>query len=194
MSPSAAVALVVIDVQVGFDDEAFWGPRSNPAFESNLTKLLDAFRASSLSPKPFIVHVAHHSLFPDSPLASGPGAAFQDIAQPHDGEPVVIKNVNSAFIGTNLEALLRDRKIQKLYLCGLTTGHCVSTSVRMAANLRVCQGAWGKGEVVLVHDATAAHAAGGFDAETIHKVNVATLDGEFCRAATTEEVVKEVSS
>ena len=35
-------ALVVVDVQVGFDDPA-WGPRNNPACDANIGSLVDAF-------------------------------------------------------------------------------------------------------------------------------------------------------
>jgi isochorismate hydrolase len=45
------------------------------------------------------------------------------------------KHVNSAFIGTGLEAYLQTQGIRDLVLVGLTTDHCVSTSARMAANL-----------------------------------------------------------
>ena len=33
-------ALLVIDVQKGFDDPAFWGPRNNPDCEANIAALL----------------------------------------------------------------------------------------------------------------------------------------------------------
>jgi len=51
----------------------------------------------------------------------------------------------------------------------------------------------GNGEIVLVKDAAAAHAAGEFDAETIHSVNVATLNDEFCTTVTTEEAISQLS-
>lgn len=37
-------ALLVIDLQRGFDDTAHWGPRDNPACEANVRVLVDAFR------------------------------------------------------------------------------------------------------------------------------------------------------
>lgn len=69
---------------------------------------------------------------------------FLPYAQPLEGEAVVTKGVNSGFIGTELEAMIRQRGIRTLVIGGITTDQCVSTTTRMAANLGVCDGGWGK--------------------------------------------------
>jgi hypothetical protein len=39
-------ALIVVDVQRGFDDAGFWGPRNNTACEENASALIAARRAN----------------------------------------------------------------------------------------------------------------------------------------------------
>ena len=60
---------------------------------------------------------------------------FKHEAKPLPGETECSKTVNSAFIGTGLEAYRHERAIDSLVVVGLTTDHCVSTSVRTAGNL-----------------------------------------------------------
>jgi len=56
-------ALVVVDVQQGFDDP-WWGPRNNVACDDNIAVLAGEW-ASRGRP---VVHVRHDSAEPDSPL------------------------------------------------------------------------------------------------------------------------------
>ena len=189
----SATAFLLVDVQQGFEDTKYWGlDRSNAACEGNIEQLLKHFR--SLTPPPLIIHVQHHSLNETSPLhASSPGNAFKHCATPLDSELIITKNQNSAFIGTKLESVLRQHKIRKLFVCGLTTDQCVSTTVRMAANLCVCDWNGAKGDVIMVGDATAAWGYQNIPAQTIHKVHEATLKEEFCRVISAEGALKETN-
>ncbi|KAL4861503.1 hypothetical protein BDV12DRAFT_180217 [Aspergillus spectabilis] len=225
LSFTSPTALLLIDNQKGFavdpNTPSHWGTqRSNPSLEKNISQLITAFRAAKAKTPTQsleIVHVFHSSTLPDSPLhpSANNGINIQplDFATPaSDGsESVFWKNVNSAFIGTGLDIYLRSRKIRQLIVAGITTDHCVSTSVRMAANLNVVDrfpdgmpvlGANGtlerpvavdKGRIVLVGDATATWAKGGFDAETVHAVTLASLDGEFADVLETDEVLKALN-
>jgi nicotinamidase-related amidase len=166
-------ALIVIDVQKGLAEPSL-GKRNNPGAEANMARLLAAWRQRHWP----VIHVRHCSLEADSPLRPElPGNAYKDEVAPLAGEKEFTKTVNSAFIGTGLEQYLRDNGILKLVIVGLTTDHCVSASTRMASDLGF--------DVILVTDATAAFERRGYDgvhysAEQVHRVNLVSLDGEFC--------------
>lgn len=180
---SDSTALLVIDVQKGFD-EPYWGERNNPDAEDNIARLLKAWRAAG---RP-VFHIKHNSRSPRSPLhPSNPGNGFKDIAQPRAGEPTFGKDVNSAFIGTDLEANLREAEVREIVVVGLTTPHCISTSVRMAANLGFA--------TRVVSDATAAHAGRGpdgeaVDARTMHYHALAALNEEFAEIVSADDLLE----
>jgi len=177
-------ALIVVDVQIGFDDPK-WGKRNNPSAEKNIAELIKLWRET----KRPVIHVQHMSDEPDSPLRpDSPGNAFKLEAQPAAGERIEHKTVNSSFIGTQLEEHLRASNIGCLVVVGLTTDHCVSTTTRMARNLGF--------EAYLVSDATATFNRAGFDgrsfsADEIHATALASLHNEFATVADTQTIVAE---
>ncbi|KAI8813137.1 putative isochorismatase family hydrolase [Cladochytrium replicatum] len=193
--------LLVVDVQEGLNHPTYYGSsRSNPSFDSNLNKLLAAFRAAAAAnPSAFtVIHVHHHSRWPESPLHlinSPAGVGAMACSKPDGDELVLTKDVNSAFIGTPLESVLKERGVTRLVIVGLTMEHCVTTTTRMAKNLGVTDrvdSASGKkveGEVILVEDAVAAFGAGKFDAQTIHDVHIESIRNEFANIMSTEGVV-----
>ena len=175
-----APTLLLIDVQRAFDDPS-WPARNNPGAEQRIADLLAAWRERGAP----VVHVRHESARPEGLFRRGtPAFEFKREAEPLPGEPVVDKQVNSAFIATDLEQRLRDAGASTVVVAGLTTDHCCSTTARMAANLGF--------ETWFVADATATHARGEFDAETMHRTALASLDGEFCEVIDAAEAIRRL--
>ena len=175
--------LILIDVQKGFDDPS-WGPRNNPEADQNIEKLLTTFRKHKLP----VIHIQHMSTEPHSTLRPNqPGNEFKDYARPFPDEIIIQKTVNSAFIGTNLEAHLKAFSLTTLVIAGITTNHCVSTTTRMAGNLGF--------NVFVSSDAT--HA---FDFKSVegkllpaalmHEVGLAELNYEFANVLATTAILR----
>lgn len=180
--PDRAV-LLPIDMQQAFDGPG-WPRRWNADADANGRALLAAWRAAG---RP-IIHVRHDSVQPGSSLASGSaGNAFRPGFEPHAGEPLVTKSVNSAFIGTDLDLRLKRIGAKHVVTFGISTDMCVSTTVRTGANM-----GW---DMILVPDASDC-----FDlpdgngniipAAEVQRAHVATLAFEFCRTMNTRDLVK----
>lgn len=182
-----STALVVVDVQQAFDDPA-WGVRNNHAAEGNIADLLAFWRRNS-GP---IVHVRHVNEAPTGRFyQDSAGFLPKPEAQELEGELVVTKTVNSAFIGTDLERHLREGRILDVVLVGLTTDHCVSTTARMAANLGF--------NTTVISDATATFGRIGpggrfWLADEIHDSALASLFEEFAAISSTRELKTRFSN
>ncbi len=165
-------ALLVVDMQSGFDDPA-WGPRNNPGAEAIVAALIAAWRAANAP----VIHVHHDSQGVAGRFRPGaPGNAVKPEARPLANERVFRKTVNSAFIGTRLEDELRAMDVRALAVVGLTTNHCISTTVRMAGNLGF--------ESFVASDATATFDRIGLNgkirlAEDVHTAALSDLHSEF---------------
>ncbi len=174
-----APTLIVIDVQRAFDDPS-WGERNNPDAERNVARAIETWRERGAP----VIHVRHES---EGLFAPGSDSAgFKPEAEPRGEEPVLTKNVNSAFIGTDLEQRLRADGVETVAIVGLTTDHCVSTTVRMAGNLGF--------ETWLLEDATATFERSTPDgeripAETMHRTALASLHEEFADVVETDEAI-----
>ena len=180
---SAYAALIPIDVQQGLLDPS-WGTRNNPTAEENIARLVDAWRRTG---RP--IHHVHHA----SSSAAGtfyrstPGYEPKLEALPAPGEPIHVKQVNSGFIGTNLEQSLRDEGVGTVVFVGFTTPRCVSTTARMASNLGFT--------TYVVEDATAAFERAGLDgrmrsASNVHLSALSDLPGEFATVARTKRFLE----
>jgi len=174
--------LLPIDMQQAFDCPP-WPRRWNVDVDTNGLQLLAAWRAAG---RP-IIHVRHDSVQPGSTLAPGlPGNDFRPGFGPRGDEALITKNVNSAFIGTDLDQRLKKLGAKHVVAFGISTDMCVSTTVRMGANL-----GW---DMILVPDACDcfdlpnADGNGWISADEVQKAHVATLAFEFCRVVSTNDL------
>ncbi len=180
-------ALVIIDLQAAIDHPKWLvhGGRNNPEAESNIARLLAAWRRSGAP----IYHVRHDSRFADSPYRPGqPGHEFKPEAAPLAGETIVAKRTNSAFIGTGFEEILRAAGVQTLVLAGVITNNSVEATARMAGNLGF--------ETYLVEDACFTFARPDWtgvirSAEEVHAMSLANLDGEYCSVVSAADAIAQ---
>ncbi len=187
MRLSDKAVLVVIDAQRAFEAwEARGRHRNKPRAVERIATLLEAFRAVH---RP-IIHIRHANRAEGSDFHPD-GALFAPIemAREQPGEAVIVKAVNSAFIGTDLEQRLRDAGIKQVLICGATTNHCVETTTRMAGNLGF--------DAVLVEDACWTFDRVGPDgtphrAEDIHAMSLSNLNEEFAEIVESAVVVAAV--
>jgi len=178
------IALIIIDVQKAFQ-LPYWGERNNLFAEENMKSLLEEWRRR----KRPVFHIQHvnkenvQSMF----YQQAETVNFKEEVKPLRDEIIIQKSVNSAFIGTNLEEQLREKKCNTVVIVGLTTNHCVETTTRMAGNLGFT--------TYLVSDATATFNRKGLDgaeysAEDIHNMTLVNLHDEFAKIVTTEDILK----
>jgi nicotinamidase-related amidase len=152
-------ALIIIDMQRDFLEPGGFGETLGndvsllQAAVAPLRKVLDAARSAKM----LIIHTreGHRPDLSDAPRhkvergepslrigAPGPMGRILVCGEPgHDiipelypagGEPVIDKPGKGAFYQTDLELMLKNREIDTLFVCGVTTEVCVNTTVREA--------------------------------------------------------------
>ena len=174
-------ALIVVDVQKGFDDPV-WGPRNNPASEANIAALIEAWRARAADR-------LRAARLDEAGSPFTPGQAGNDFQDILTGEPdlLVTKSVNSAFHGEpDLAEWLRGEGIEHVVICGIQTNMCCETTARVAANLDF--------DMTFVLDATHTYDlpdrnGGTITADELARVTASNLDPEFGRVVDTREAV-----
>ena len=153
-------ALLMIDLQ----EEYFLpgGPNELPAGPPALERAAGLLRRAREAGA-HVIHVRHLS---DHPLdeefqAGSPRAEIRPEVAPLDDEPVVDKRMPSAFMGTQLEAILRERGCETVIIAGFMTQMCCTATAHEAI---------GRGmRTVFASDATAAQAYGPQPHEAVHE-------------------------
>ncbi len=185
-------ALLLIDVQLGVDVLSHWGGpkgrRNNPDAESKMLLLLNAWREAKLQ----VAFTRHNSREKASPLKFAlPTGTQKPGFEPRMNDFVIEKDVNSGFIGTDLEIQLRRANISRLVIAGFFTNFCVETTTRMAGNLGF--------DTYLVDDCCSTCNRIDLDGidrdpELVHAMTVANLHGEFCTAIQATDALKLIAS
>ncbi|MFF7576030.1 cysteine hydrolase family protein [Streptomyces sp. NPDC008061] len=134
-------ALLVMDVQQAITERV-----PDPGFTPRLARAVAAARTVGL-PVVYVVlgfrpgHPEAKSspsfgALPDGTFVEGdPGAAIHPDVAPRPGESIVTKKRVSAFVGSDLDLVLRGGAIDHLVLTGLATSGVVLSTLRQAADL-----------------------------------------------------------
>ena len=179
--------LIVIDMQQAVD-LAYWGKRCNPGAEEVVASLLAAWRTRRLP----LIHIRHDSVEPNSGYRPDrPSHAFKPEATPLPGEHVITKSTNSAFIGTELERVLRDAKAGPVVFTGVSTSNSVEATVRMAGNLGFK--AWIVADGCFTFDKTLLDGRV-IPAADVHALSLANLSDEYARVVMSAELLQAVNA
>ncbi|MCW8988035.1 MAG: cysteine hydrolase [Gammaproteobacteria bacterium] len=153
----------------------------------NVRRLQDRFRDQKLE----VIHTRIVSMTQDgrdrSPghkrlhLHAAPGSKesefLPEVAPKYD-ELIINKTASGVFNATNIEYILRNMGITGLFICGVYTNECVSTTVRDACD----RGFY----TTMINDACASVTP------ELHNATIETIRDRYARVMTTEEAVKEI--
>lgn len=128
--PIEQSALLVIDAQDSFKVGPRWARRNNPAFEKNVSALIEAYRVAHL-PVVFFLHTDSDEAF----ARDSPSFKLMDFLKPRSDEPVMVKNTRNCFTSTTLQPYLIEKGVRRLSITGIQMEQCCETTARIAADL-----------------------------------------------------------
>jgi len=128
--PISRSALLVIDAQDSFKATPRWERRNNHAFEANVGRLVDGYRAARL-PVLFFLHSDADEHF----QTTSPHYRLMDFLTALPGEPILHKTTRNCFTSTDLEARLKALGVTRLAVTGIQMEQCCETTARVAADL-----------------------------------------------------------
>lgn len=198
-------ALLVIDIQyldaapgfgvfanaeksgVPLEAQEYYFKRLDHVVLPNVRRLQDNFRDHGLE----VIHTRIMSMTQDgrerSPghkrlnLHAPPGSKESEFlieVAPKGDEIVINKTASGVFNATNIEYILRNMGITGLFICGVYTNECVSTTVRDACDLGFY--------TTMINDACATVTP------DLHNATIETVRDRYARVMTTDEAVKEI--
>ena len=180
--PFAAPPLVILDVQDAID-RPVWDGKSNPDYLSAIQCLLAEWRQNGWP----VLHVKHDEATPTSSYHThGPWNGIKREVALVAGEPVITKQQNCAFIGTELDQVLKGLKADRLVLTGVVIHNSMDATIRAGKALGYT--------IILPADATTAVPVTGpdgsrWDAATVRDLTLAILGSEYAEVTTSKEVL-----
>jgi nicotinamidase-related amidase len=181
-----SIPLIILDVQDAID-RPNWDGKSNPGYLAVIQRLLEHWRSKHWP----VLHVKHDEENPASSYYShGPWNGIKQEVAPIEGETVVVKRQNCAFIGTELDAVLKGMQAKQLVLTGVVIHNSMDATVRAGKALGY--------STILPADATTAVPVLGangksWDAKTVHDLTLAILDGEYAEVMSSESVIAQLT-
>ncbi|MEP3603253.1 MAG: isochorismatase family protein [Stappiaceae bacterium] len=178
-----AVPLVILDVQDAID-QPVWEGKNNPDYLATIQRLLAHWRNMGWP----VVHVKHDEATPTSSYHThGPWNGIKSEVAPIAGETVINKTQNCAFIGTELDAVLKGLEAEHLVLTGVVIHNSMDATVRAGKALGY--------SIVLPSDATTAVPVAGsdgttWDAATVSNLTLAILGSDYAEITTSLEIVE----
>ena len=178
------VPLVILDVQDAID-RPNWAGKNNPGYLKVIQRLLGHWRSNGWP----VLHVKHDELATTSSYyVHGPWNGIKKEVAPANGETVITKQENCAFIGTQLDAILKGMKVKRLVLTGVVIHNSMDATARAGKALGY--------SIILPSDATTAVPIVGangkaWDAATVHDLTLTILGAEYAQVMTSDEVVAQ---
>ena len=124
---SDKAALLLIDIQKGLDEVAFYGiGRNNPRAEKQAAALLARWRILGLP----IFHIQHDAGIGSPYDLTASNGQIADLVAPADTEPVIVKRFPDSFSSTDLDDQLKAAGCKNLILAGFMSHMCVSSTAR----------------------------------------------------------------
>ena len=155
----------------------------------NVSRLQRCFRENKLE----VIHTRIQSCTMDGrersaghkrlKLHAAPGSKEADFLPeiaPKGDEIIINKTASGVFNATNIEYMLRNMGITGLFICGVYTNECVSTTVRDACD----RGFY----TTLINDGCATVTP------ELHNATISTLKDRYARVMSTDEAIREIKA
>lgn len=179
-------ALILIDLQ----NDYFTGGKCE-LYNSELAVkkakiILEYFRKYSLP----IIHIKHlnTTMQKEAPyfIPETEGVEIHQLVYPKENENVIIKHTPNSFFQTDLNNELSKKEINNLIVCGMMSHMCIDTTVRhgklIGYNITVIEDACTSPDLNFKENT--------INANTVHQVIMASLNGAFANIFTADEWIK----